>query len=270
MKKISKIVSALVVAAALTVSATAVAFGDVVFKEKDLTVTGAGEYTATDLFDNFKNVMPGDQLTQPVRIVNNSDMDIDVYIRAIPHDEAGNPLTYSEPFEAADGKDQGKDPEKGDLIGGEGERDETVATMQDFLAQLSMTIVAEGVTIFNDQPQVASTLAENYYLGELPAGETLQLDVTLNVPITMGNEYANRVGEVDWVFAVEEIPEDGLDDPNKPWPGDGPEDGQGGHGGYGVQTGDNLPVVLIAGVAGIAALVAVIALVAMRRSRRSE
>lgn len=35
----------------------------------------------------------------------------------------------------------------------------------------------------------------------------MNLDVELTVPIEMGNDYANRIGEVDWVFVVE-----GFDD----------------------------------------------------------
>lgn len=37
------------------------------------------------------------------------------------------------------------------------------------------------------------------------------MDVQLTVPIEMGNEYADRIGEVDWVFVVE-----GFDDPVDP------------------------------------------------------
>ena len=38
----------------------------------------------------------------------------------------------------------------------------------------------------------------------------MKLDVELSADIEMGNEYANRIGEVDWVFIVEEytIPDD--------------------------------------------------------------
>ena len=65
------------------------------------------DYTATDLFDNFKDVMPGDKLTENIQVTNEAtDCDyINLYMRAIAHEEAGNPLTYSESFEQADGID---------------------------------------------------------------------------------------------------------------------------------------------------------------------
>ena len=68
---------------------------------------GSG-YTDTDLFGNFKNVMPGDELTENITIKNNvSGFDyVKLYIRAVPHDEQGNPLTYDEKFENEDGKDR--------------------------------------------------------------------------------------------------------------------------------------------------------------------
>ena len=246
MKKISKVLSAVTLSAALTLSLAGAAFGDVVFQNRIVNVTGTGEYTATDLFDGFKNVMPGDELDQPVTVENGSEMTVKVYLRAEAHDEASNPLTYDEPYEEADGKDQGQDAETGDLVGGEGQRDETVATMGDFLAQLTMTIKNGESVIFSASPDQEAQLSSNVLLGELKPDESLSLNVNLNVPIEMGNEYANRVGEVDWVFTVEEVPE--------PLPDTGLS-----------QTGDDMPVVILA-VVGIAA-VAVIA-IAVRAMRR--
>ena len=79
------------------------------------------EYTETDLFGNFKNVMPGDTVTETITFTNSAaDCDfVNLYMRAEAHDETENPLTYSEAFENADGKDQANIS---------GQRDETVAT----------------------------------------------------------------------------------------------------------------------------------------------
>ena len=57
--------------------------------------------------------------------------------------------------------------------------------------------------IYNSTPDQAGALANNVLLGTLTKGEALSLKVELDVPIEMGNEYANRVGEVDWVFLAE-------------------------------------------------------------------
>lgn len=154
------------------------------------------EYTATDLFDNFKDVMPGDKLTETIQVKNEAtDCDyIKLYMRAVVHDENGNPLTYSEDYEETDGKDQ--EPVTA-------ERDETVATMQDFLSQLTMRIYNGDQLIYDASPDEAGALVNNVLLGTLSTGESLTLKVQLDVPIELGNEYANRVGEVDWVFLAE-------------------------------------------------------------------
>ena len=167
------------------------------------------EYTATDLFDNFKDVMPGDELTETIRVKNQAaDCDyIKLYIRAVVHDEDGNPLTYSEAFENADGKDQSNVA---------GQRDETVATMQDFLSQLTMRIYNGDKLIYNASPDEAGALVNNVRLGTLSKGESLSLKMELDVPIELDNKYANRVGEVDWVFAAEER--------NNPYSTDSPEE----------------------------------------------
>ena len=186
----------LVVALVLALSATASA-ASVTFNAKDDYVLAPGSgYTDTDLFDNFKNVMPGDQLTETVTFRNSArDCDyIKVYLKAVPHDETANPLTYSEQFEYEDGKDQSEVFYQ---------RDETVASMQDFLSQLSMRIYNGGTEIYNASPDQAGALADYVLLGQLTYGQTLDLTVELDVPLDLGNEYAHRVGEVDWLFLVE-------------------------------------------------------------------
>lgn len=258
MKKFSKIASALAVSAALALGMAGAAFADVVYENQKVSVNGGGLYTVTDLFDNFKNVMPGDKLEQPVTVVNAGDKAIKVYLRAEAHDEVDNPLTYAEAGEEQDGKDQKTDPENG--LGGAGQRDENVATMSDFLSKLHMNLmVADDKAVFDDSPDVEGALSENVLLGEVAAGSELQIDATLSVPIELDNTYANRVGEVDWVLTVEEIevpvvPSDGDDTPA----------------GNLSKTGDTTPFALIAAVAGVAAVVVIVALVFAKRRNKQQ
>jgi len=157
------------------------------------------DYTKSDLFDNFKDVMPGDTLSETITVQNNSnDCDyIKVYMRAVLHDDTGNPIS-DEVFE-----ELRSDARRG--------ADTELEYMYDFLSQLSMTVKNGTTVIYNASPDELDGLTDNVYLGTLRKGETLKLDVELNVPIEMGNEYANRIGEVDWVFVVE-----GFDDPTPP------------------------------------------------------
>ncbi|MBE5869542.1 MAG: Cna B-type domain-containing protein [Lachnospiraceae bacterium] len=154
------------------------------------------EYTATDLFDNFKDVMPGDKLAETIQVQNSAtDCDyIKLYMRAVVHDESGNPLTYSKVSENVEGKNQSNI---------DGQSNETVATMQDFLSQLTMRIYNGAQLIYEASPDQAGALADNVYLGTLFTGESLELTVELDVPIELDNTYANRVGEVDWIFLAE-------------------------------------------------------------------
>jgi len=158
--------------------------------------TEASSYTDTDLCGGFQDVMPGDRLTQIIRFENQAkDSDyIKLYIKALVHDEQGNPLAYDEVQEALDGKDQS---------GQAGQRNETVATMQDFLSQLTMRIYNGTQLIYEASPDQAGALTDNVYLGTLFTGESLELKVELDVPIELDNTYANRVGEVDWIFLAE-------------------------------------------------------------------
>ena len=146
------------------------------------------EYTKTDLFGNFKNVMPGDTVTETITFTNSAtDCDfVNLYMRAEAHDEAANPLSS-------------KVAEK-----------ETVATMTDFLSGLSMKVWNGAELIYDASPDEPDGLKRNQFLGTFRTGETATLKVELTVPIDLDNEYANRLGEVDWIFHVEAYNESQL------------------------------------------------------------
>lgn len=146
------------------------------------------EYTETDLFQNFKNVMPGDTVTETITFTNSAtDCDfVNLYMRAEAHDETDNPLSPNV-------------AEK-----------ETVATMTEFLSKLSMKVWNGTELIYEASPDELDGLKTNRLLGTFRTGETATLKVELTVPIDLGNEYANRVGEVDWIFHVEAYNESQL------------------------------------------------------------
>lgn len=137
--------------------------------------TGGFAYNATDLFDNFKNVMPGDTLTQKITFKNEapeSECDyVMLYLSAQPH--------FSEDVAKV-------------------EKSET--EMLDFLAQLKLKITDEaGNVLFDDTAD--KTMAQQA-LGRIDVGSDLALTVELTVDKLMGNDYAHRMGEIDWVFSL--------------------------------------------------------------------
>lgn len=194
MKKSIKIFAFLtifaVVLAFLSVSAFA-ADSSVTFEGHDegFDFAPGSEYTATDLFDNFKNCMPGDTLTETITVKNESpDSDyIKMFVRALPHDEENNPLSENI------------------------SKTETVASMEDFLSKLHIKVYNGDELIFDASPDTADGLSENVLLGTFRKGDSTTLTVKLSVPADLSNDYAHRVGEVDWVFLTE-----AFDDPAPP------------------------------------------------------
>ena len=144
------------------------------------------EWSESDLFDGFKNAMPGDKLTETIKVRNTApEYDyVKIYLRAEVHDESSNPLS-----------DEVSDKE-------------TVATMSDFLAQLSMRVYNGGNLIYNASPDQLDGLKNNVLLGEFVNGASTSLKVELAVPKTLGNEYMHRAGEVDWIFTAEGYKDD--------------------------------------------------------------
>lgn len=141
------------------------------------------EYSDTDLFDNFKNVVPGDELTQSITIENNSKKSdyIKVYLKAEPH---------------------GEDNLLSDAVVNAGE---DVDSMNDFLSQLKLYVWNGDEVPYMNSPDETGNLTDYRVLGRLEYGKSMDLDLVLKVPIEMDNEYMNKVGEVDWVFMVEHL-----------------------------------------------------------------
>lgn len=98
--------------------------------EKGFEFQPGSEYTATDLFDNFKNVLPGDTVRQTITFTNSArDCDVaNLYMRAVTHNEETNPLSEK----AAE--------------------TETVATMSEFLSKLSMKVWNGEELIYEASP----------------------------------------------------------------------------------------------------------------------
>lgn len=167
------------------VSATEVdSDGDIIYTDgvdKFIFITDS-EYSDTDQFDNFKTVMPGDTVEQRILLRNDisNDRKIKVYMRAL-------------------GANEGSD---------------------EFLSQLNLKIIKDTDTVLFDAPaDQAAQLTDWVYLGTLYSGGECELIVTLEVPVTLGNEYANSAGYLDWEFGVSEYPVE-PSDPKPPQTGD--------------------------------------------------
>lgn len=136
---------------------------------------------------NFRNLMPGDKREVVIQAANTlTEYDyVDVYMRAILHDEQSN------------------QPVQEDVTSVE----PSVAEMNEFLSHLHMTVdnVKDGAQtrIFDGHGAETDGLTENVKLGSYRKGEVGELRVTIEMPIDLGNEYAGRAGEVDWLFTLE-------------------------------------------------------------------
>lgn len=213
MKKLHTSIMCLLFVLALTFTALA-ADSTVTYKGRDNGFEyGPGSvYVDTDLFDDFKDVMPGDVKAETVTITNDLKNNgyIKVYMGALLHDKENNPISPKVLEKLA------ADDRKGTM--------DELTYMHKFLDQLTLKVwngeKKDENLIYSGKPNsLENGFAEgNVYLGLLRYGEKLDLNVELAVNIEMGNEYADRIGEVDWVFVVEEYvrrPGSGSDDPVK-------------------------------------------------------
>lgn len=185
------------------------------------------EYSPTDLFTDFKNVMPGDSLTQKVNVKNDASkkVEVKIYMKAL-----------------------GAHPDS-----------------EEFLKQLNMTVKQEGTsTLFDAPANETAQLTDWVCLGTFKSGADIDLDVTLNVPIELNNDFQKQIGYLDWKFKVEEYPiPTPSDEPNpsdKPTPT--PTGGK-------PKTGDDFDITLYVTLCAVsAAAIVVVLLIAKKKKNK--
>ncbi len=202
----------MVLALCLSIAPAAFADASVSYKgsaEKFVFAPGS-EYSPTDMFVNFKGVMPGDTLTQQIEVRNDvkNDVKIKLYMRSLGANEGS----------------------------------------EEFLKQMTLGVkAADGSELFAACADETAQLTDWVCLGTFYSGAKTTLDVTLNVPVEMGNDFAEQVGSLDWEFAVEELPVEPTDP-------------------VGPKTGDDTPVALYAAICAVCAG-AVVFLIATRKKK---
>lgn len=154
-------------------------------KAKGFIFAPGSEHSLTDMFTEYKSVMPGDTLEQKITIKNEAkkNIKVKVYMRSLgAHKDS-----------------------------------------QDFLSQLGMRIKkSEDNTMaymFDASAADTADLTEWNYLGTLYSGGEINLDVLLDVPKELDNKYSNQIGYLDWEFKIEEFPVE-KGDPHAPQTGD--------------------------------------------------
>lgn len=167
MKRVTRVVLALIMMMTVAVSASA-ADGNVTYSGdagKFIFAPGS-EHSLTDLFTEFKDVMPGDTLTQKIVVKNNAKKSVKISMRALGAYEDS----------------------------------------KDFLSKLNLYVEKVTDTpLFEAPADQTAQLTEWKEVGVLAPNGEAELMVGLQVPTSLDNNYKKLIGYLDWEFMVEEI-----------------------------------------------------------------
>lgn len=185
MKKIFSLITAVIIASLMVFTVSAESTVTYSGNSGEFIFAKGSEHSPTDLFENFKNVLPGDSITQQITVKNNADnkVKVKIYMRSL-----------------------GAHPES-----------------NDFLSQLNLKVSKSAENdmayMFDAAANETAGLTDWVELGTLYSGGVVNLDVELNVPTSLSNEYSDKIGYLDWEFKVEELPIS-PEDPKPPQTGD--------------------------------------------------
>lgn len=183
MKKILRKSICLLAISIMLLASTAASFASTVSYEgqaEKFIFTPGSEYSPTDLFTNYKGVMPGDKLTQTVTVRNNASdkVNVEIFMRAL----GATDLTHED-----------------------GIAEVSQEASEAFLKQLTLTVTSEsGSKLFEAPANETAQLTEWVSLGKFKSGAEVDLNVTLNVPLEMTSQ--EQIGALDWQFKVVETP----------------------------------------------------------------
>lgn len=189
MKKIISMFISLLVVTAMTcgLSISAYAAGTVTYSadSSKFIFEPGSSHSPTDLFTEYKGLMPGDSVRQDITVKNDSSYGVKVKLYVRSH----------------------------------GAHEDSV----DFLSKLHLTVAKsennEMAYMFDAAADQTGGMTDWVYLGTLYSGGEVNLILNLDIPIELGNEYQDAIGYIDWEFKAEELPID-PDDPKPPQTGD--------------------------------------------------
>ena len=136
------------------------------------------EYSDTDLFDELKDMMPGDEISQTVRFVYNgkSGVTAKVYLKAvIPTDETGE-LVDKELYQA-------------------------------LLSVITLKVEGEKGVLYEGPANEPGNLGEFVEIASLRKGGETDLNVTAKLDVKADNDFRDKAAKIQWVFKIEEIPD---------------------------------------------------------------
>ena len=195
----------------------------------------------TDLFGNFKRLMPGETRTQAIEVANAYTRGVEVFLRAEDIAQGADPRLAAAADDGAaagdgsgpagDGTPDGSDGAALALLAPSAFTEGQLALIDRLLREHVAVVVtaSDGATVYDgpvwgrpdaDEPN-PHAMRNDISLGFFAPGEERALNVSLQVDPALGNEYQDLMGLIHWVWTAE-LQEDPPPPPPPPPPPDDP------------------------------------------------
>ncbi len=147
------------------------------------TPTDETSYTVSvqDLFYNFKNLLPGETMSQTITVTNSYNQETEIFLRA-------------------EDIEQSLSPEQAELVDRLLREYATIVVTDDGGRVIYNGPIWGNLTGTGSNPD---TMKNDISLGTFAAGETKNLNVQLQIDPEIGNEYQGLLGLVRWVWSAQ-------------------------------------------------------------------
>ncbi|MCL1797602.1 MAG: BsaA family SipW-dependent biofilm matrix protein [Eggerthellaceae bacterium] len=178
----------------------------------------------SDLFAQFKNLLPGETRSQTIEVVNAFNKEVEIFLRAEDIEQTNAYPSQTTPLARSDAAgDAGDDAAALSLMDADADTLERINKLLQEYVSIVVTDEASGSVLYSGpiwgEPYSLApnpdSMRYDISLGMFAPSEIKRLNVQMQVNPAMDNDYQNLIGLIKWIWTAE-LPDDPPPPPPPP------------------------------------------------------